>query len=98
MSGLLGCWEGDTTLWTRHRAHPMRSDITTAPFGVDDRQRGPARPREIRDKACRRKTPRIVLPIMATNLCDHPAGLRMEAVAVAEHAPRSGLLSPGGQP
>jgi hypothetical protein len=42
MPGLLGSW-GETTRWTRHRAHPMRSDITIAPFSCDDRQRGPAR-------------------------------------------------------
>lgn len=54
MSGLLGLG-GEQTLWTRHRAHPMRSDITIAPYGVAFRQRGPARPKKIGRKTCWRK-------------------------------------------
>ena len=54
MSGYLGS-EGETAHWTRHRARPMRSDITIAPFGCEDRQRGPARLMEIVRVAGRRK-------------------------------------------
>jgi len=54
MPGLTGS-EGGTTHWTRHRAHPMRSDITIELFSVDFRQRGPARSIQIGQKPQRCK-------------------------------------------